>query len=171
MNENTKALLQKLKALADRGVGGEKDNAEVKLQALLKKYNLNMSDIDESVGRTRIFKVKHEHTTLFIQIASNVLGDKDVLYDKRERGKTRTYYIKELIDLDFIELSEKYSFYARKYEADLETFYRAFIYKNELQSKTVKYMSDLTPEELEAWERAQQMARGMDKHKHLKQIG
>lgn len=38
-------LAKKLKELADKGVGGEAGNAKAKLDALLKKYNLNAEEI------------------------------------------------------------------------------------------------------------------------------
>ena len=43
MNEKKKALLQKLKALAERGMGGEKEGAERKLKQLMAKYGENLS--------------------------------------------------------------------------------------------------------------------------------
>ena len=47
MNEKQKALLQKLKALAERGVGGEKEGAERKLKQLMAKYGVDRLELEE----------------------------------------------------------------------------------------------------------------------------
>ena len=39
-------LAKKLKALADRGIGGEKINAEKMLNALMKKHKISIEDIE-----------------------------------------------------------------------------------------------------------------------------
>ena len=40
MNDNILLLAKKLKELADRGIGGEKQNAEKKLKMLMSKYGI-----------------------------------------------------------------------------------------------------------------------------------
>ena len=44
-----KERLQKLRALALRGVGGEKETAQAILEQLLQKYTLSMDDLDENI--------------------------------------------------------------------------------------------------------------------------
>lgn len=41
MDDKKKQLLNKLKALAERGVGGEKETAQRKLQELMEKYEID----------------------------------------------------------------------------------------------------------------------------------
>lgn len=45
--DKKRELLQKLKALADRGVGGEKVNAQRKLDEYMRKHGYTLEDLDE----------------------------------------------------------------------------------------------------------------------------
>ena len=40
-------MLNKLKALAERGVGGEKETAQRKLQELMEKYEIDENDLSD----------------------------------------------------------------------------------------------------------------------------
>ena len=46
MEEKTKERLKKLQALAERGVGGEKETAQRKLEQLLKANSLTLDDLE-----------------------------------------------------------------------------------------------------------------------------
>lgn len=48
--------LQKLYALAMRGVGGEKEQARALLEKLAKKYAISMEDLDEEAVKEFIFE-------------------------------------------------------------------------------------------------------------------
>lgn len=45
IDEKKIELMKKLQRLAERGVGGEKEGAQKKLQQLMKKYNIEESDL------------------------------------------------------------------------------------------------------------------------------
>ena len=47
LTEKQKALIKKVQALAERGVGGEKETAEKKLNMLMKKYGIESLELDE----------------------------------------------------------------------------------------------------------------------------
>jgi hypothetical protein len=52
MEEKTKQRIKKLQALAERGVGGEKDTAEKMLQKLLKKNGIStLAELEEDKKR------------------------------------------------------------------------------------------------------------------------
>ena len=44
--------LERVKALAERGVGGEKENAEALLKRLMEKYDISDEDIEDTSTRT-----------------------------------------------------------------------------------------------------------------------
>lgn len=44
---NKKELLKKIKALADSGVGGEKENAQKILAGLMKQYDISEEELSE----------------------------------------------------------------------------------------------------------------------------
>ena len=45
IDEKKVELMKKLQRLAERGVGGEKEDAQKKLQQLMKKYDIEESDL------------------------------------------------------------------------------------------------------------------------------
>ena len=47
IDEKKIELMKKLQRLAERGVGGEKEGAQKKLQQLMKKYNIEESDLSD----------------------------------------------------------------------------------------------------------------------------
>lgn len=47
MSDKKKELLKKLQALAERGVGGERETAERKLKELNKKYGIEEEELNE----------------------------------------------------------------------------------------------------------------------------
>ena len=44
------ALLKKIRALAEHGVGGEAENAEKLLARMMKKYGISEAELDEETG-------------------------------------------------------------------------------------------------------------------------
>ena len=61
MDDKKKQLLNKLKALAERGVGGEKETAQRKLQELMEKYEIDENDLSDDKKRKNInLKYKNE---------------------------------------------------------------------------------------------------------------
>lgn len=66
-------LAKKLKALADRGEGGEKVNAENKLQQLIKKYGITTEEIEGEQQHDYFFKIKTtRERKLWMQIVALV---------------------------------------------------------------------------------------------------
>lgn len=47
IDEKKIELMKKLQRLAERGVGGEKEGAQKKLQQLMKKYDIEESDLSD----------------------------------------------------------------------------------------------------------------------------
>lgn len=79
MDEKTQARIKKLQALAERGVGGEKETAARKLQELLEKNGI--SSVEELAQDEYIF-------TLFSY--NGVLGKQRV--QETRQGSTRADY-------------------------------------------------------------------------------
>lgn len=81
---NKKELLRKLRALAEQGVGGEKLNAQKKLEEMLKKYNISDKELDEETVELYHFKVRGERERLLIaQIMYKVCNRKDNIFTFR----------------------------------------------------------------------------------------
>ena len=60
MDDKKKQLLNKLKALAERGVGGEKETAQRKLKKLMKKYDVEEADLSDEKKENFEFKYKNK---------------------------------------------------------------------------------------------------------------
>lgn len=168
MSERILELVKKLKALAERGVGGEKVNAEEQLKKLIEKYKIDLTRINEPILQYRIFRFDEKdefHKKFVRQIILSVIGFKEFYYS----GLIHNNWAVEIDDIQFIEISEKLDFYWPIFKSDLEIFYTAFIQKNEL---TVDVDEDDVPEftdqELEKLYKAFRLMQNMQKHEFIK---
>ncbi len=126
--------LERIKALADRGVGGEKENAEALLQRLMQKYNITEEDIEKKVERIYWIRYKTDlERKLIYQIAYKHCGSGHACrgvgtYSGRSKkliGVTCTPSI-------YIEVEADFEFYREALKEDLDIFMQAFIHKNDI---------------------------------------
>jgi hypothetical protein len=122
-------LAKKLKALADQGVGGEKDNALVKLHALMYKHGITAAELEFVEVEKYAFKVPRNKKTMFVQVASTVLPSDSRWYYK---GNVKTVIWIECTRSQFIELTLKYDFYWAAYIEERNLLQDAFIQKHKL---------------------------------------
>lgn len=176
-DEKLLELLKKLKALADRGEGGERENAAHMLKRLMEKHDVPMDAICDDQLKEREFFVSDDHNVLFGQVISSVIGERASRYQKLTRDtrklKSRFY---NLTDAEYIEVQAKWEFYLRAWKEErkrqLDLILKAFIHKNELYStegNTTK-KSDLTPEQLQEYMNILSLMEGMKRHHFAKQI-
>ncbi|NDW10933.1 hypothetical protein [Dysgonomonas sp. 520] len=132
MKENNKLnnLLFKLKALADQGVGGEKETAERMLKDLLKKHGLTIADVFKQDLKKFEFKVPAKHEWLFWRVVWSVIIDWDYTYWRSSRY--RTHITLEIDNSQFIEIEAKFDFYVKDFESQLDLFKSAYTHKNKL---------------------------------------
>jgi hypothetical protein len=158
MQENLLPLLRKLKSLADQGVDGERENAAAMLERLCKNHGIDPNTIGEVPAKKRWFSIPLKKQRLFHQIVGSVLG-LEYTYSVYEESKKEIGII--LTDAQFIEIEAKFDFYWKAYERDLETFYLAFIHKNNLGARRTDDSEDqcrpLTNEEREDLKRIRAM--------------
>jgi hypothetical protein len=177
MNNKIQERLKKIKALADRGIGGEKETAQRMYRELLDKYSLTEEDIlksEENVTR-RWFKSEDELSRrLAVQIAYKVTGDNS--YWVKTNTKVRTLGF-DMTDFEYDEFKFYYNFYINHFRDELDVFYKAFININDLfPDESARCYEDrednreLTPEELDKLQRMFEMQRGMHKKEPNKQI-
>ena len=171
MSENLLNLIRKLKELADRGEGGEKDNAANKLQSLLDKHGISLEDINQDVIKEREFILNSNQIKFFVQVAYSCFGNETAIFKlQNEKKSKQVKRFLKLTDAQFIELTAKFDFYWEKYEKDLQIFYSAFIQRNELYVKGSSAKEDLTQEEIEEINKIRAVMQGLDKHSFHKQI-
>lgn len=130
-------LAKKLKALSEKGFGGEKVTAEKMLNNLLKKHNLTFDEIEENDKKDFFFKIinKLEFKILY-QIVKQVNYYIDC-YGEIPKSKITKYKLKGnyLITCtvsEYLEIEAKFLFFKDLYNKELILFTRAFIHANDL---------------------------------------
>jgi len=124
IREKAKAKARLLKALADRGVGGEKTSAENKLKEHLKKHNLTLGDIDSSFN-DRCFKVKSfDDKTVLMNVILSVNPFTRI-------DDMKTSIVANLDNEDYQEVIRKFTYFSKLFRADKGVFIMAFFKKHE----------------------------------------
>lgn len=168
-----KERLKKLYALALRGVGGEKEQAQVLLEKLLKKYAMSLDDLDEEeVIEYHLTYHGKEQRKLLIQTVYKVLGDTDSLFGLRYTAsgrKCRTTLGVRCTAAQKIEIEFLFDFYTRVWEKERAALLEAFIQKHDIfgNLKEGEKPRELTAEELE---KLHALMRGLSDEKPLKQL-
>ena len=147
-NEKVIELAIKLKALAERGEGGEKDKARVLMEKLLAKHGMTIEDLEVQELKWHSFRLD-EHQILFFQhIVYSVVGMGAINKHMENAGE----YLVFCDNMEAIEIEGKFGFYWSWYQKDLDSFVAAFIRKNELYPKNVKAMdmSKISKEEAQS---------------------
>lgn len=149
--------LDKLKALMERGVGGEKENAEKILKKILKKQGKNFEEFvanKDNKERTYIYSLKYKtqyEKQLLLQIIHYVLNSSTI----RATSRNNTIYT-QLTAYQHIEITTIYTILKPKLKKELDITLKAFIIKNRIFSQSVSKVDneDLTEEDLKIIERA-----------------
>ena len=130
-------LLEKLaavKALADRGVGGEKTAAEQRLRYLMQKHGITESDLEDSAAKLYWIRYKTEYERKLIrQLAYMHLGSGHSFgcvgtYSNRPRKNIGV----ECTPSQYIEIEADFEFYRAALAEEMDIFYSAFLQKNNL---------------------------------------
>ncbi len=131
-----KERLKKLYALALRGVGGEKEQAQALLEKLLKKYDMSIDDLDDEQSKEyHLTYHGKEQRKLLIQTVYKVLGDTSSLFELRysESGrKCRTILSVSCTAAQKAEIDFLFDFYTRLWEKEREALLEAFIQKHRI---------------------------------------
>jgi hypothetical protein len=170
-------LLKKLKALSEKGVGGEATNATDMLNKLLKKHNLTLEDLEEDKKNDYYFSTSGMHSELLHQIAKMVNSEVkcyDVPLKMVKKHKLSGNFILNCTSAEFIEIDQMFSVYKNLLDKELKVFYYAFLQTNDLlitpKKGSEKKLSDLSKEEKEQLLRANEMASLIKKETVRKQI-
>jgi hypothetical protein len=165
---NKYGLLNKIKALAERGADGEKENAQLILSRIMEELGITFEDIDnEKLKRFYFKKPKNMMLRkLFFQILSTVLSS-EITYSKLGRYDIAL----EMTPTDYIEVKAKLDFYLYHFNKDLELFFLAYIQKNDLfPIKSANKDCNPTKEEIDEWYKAMEMSKGLSHHGFNKRI-
>lgn len=155
IDEKKMELLKKLQALAERGVGGEKETAQKKLEQLMKKYKIEEEDLSEEQIEDHDFRYHNEfELKLLRQLFYKIVPDyKQHAYTYRYgKGSKSTYGIC-CTKAQALQIQIEYEFYCALWEEEVEFFMSAFIQKHRIFAMTTKKEdvddSQMSPEEIE----------------------
>jgi len=121
-----------LKALSERGVGGEKLNAEERLRCLMQKHGISEEELEDAGVRIYWIAFKTDFERLLLhQLAYMHLGSGHSfgcvgMYTNRARKKVGV----ECTPAQYIEIEADFALYRVAMAEEMEIFYSAFIQKN-----------------------------------------
>lgn len=140
------ALLKKIRALAERGVGGEADNAEEILRRLMEKYGVSEDELDEEERRRHDFEYHgKEQEKLLRQVVYKVTGGCAYNLVYRASGrKVKTRLGADCTAAEKVEIEFLFDFYTRLWERERDAFLSAFIQKHRIF--TIR--DDIEPQEV-----------------------
>lgn len=135
MTDKQRDLLKKLQALAERGVGGEKETAEKKLKQLIEKYGIEEAELSDDKIQEFEFHYKGEwEMKLLRQIFYRMFGreyaNKTYVY-RWGKGSKSIYGIK-CTQAEGLQLQIEFDFYKGLYYEELDLFQQAFIQKHHI---------------------------------------
>lgn len=136
MTEKEKLLekLGALKSLAERGVNGEKSNAEERLRYLMKKHGISEEELEDAGARVYwiAFKTDYEKR-LLCQLAYMRLGSgHSFKYVSSSTKRTHKKVGIHCTPAQYIEIEADFAFYREALAEEMDVFYSAFINKNDL---------------------------------------
>lgn len=132
IDEKNMALLKKLKALAEQGVGGEKENAQRKLDELMKKYGVAEADLSDDKLEDHDFRYHNKwEKKILRQVIYKVATDRREYSYKYGRGCQTTWGC-TCTKAEAIQIQIEYEFYVALWEEELEMFNMAFIQKHQI---------------------------------------
>jgi hypothetical protein len=128
--------LKKLYALAIRGVGGEKEQAQKLLEKLMQKYGVSLAELDEEQIKDFDIEVHGEfERKLLRQVVYKITGDpydaRDLVYTKSQRP-CRTKMRVRCTEAQKIEVEFLLDFYKNLWQREVDALFLAFIHKHEI---------------------------------------
>ena len=162
--------LRKLKALADKGSPGEKENAQSLLNRLMAKYKIKEEQLANRNTARYEFRVKEDDYFLFLHVALPIVEEPNIRYTKRSIDKHTPYFITATHE-EAVEVKAKFDFYKEEFDKEYELFKKAFIHRNKLYAKKDKeVIRDLSKEELEELARILDLMKGIKGSQYFKQL-
>ena len=178
MNRKEELLekIKKIKALADRGVGGEKMNAQATLERLMQEHGITEADLELEKVETEWFTYHDElERRILGQVIYSVTGKQPFGCVGAETGRKRKKRGADCTAAQRLEIEFNYNFFCEAAKKEFEVFLYAFFVKNRIfPPETVvppRKAEEMTEEELREMRRAAIMAETMKHYTPRKAIG
>ena len=121
IDEKKVELMKKLQRLAERGVGGEKEGAQKKLQQLMKKYDIEESDLSDDKLEDHEWKYHNDfELRLLKQTIYKVLGKDGLnqMYHYRSGKGKKTIQGVQCTKAQAIQIGIEYEFYCETWKEE-----------------------------------------------------
>lgn len=170
MTERERLLekIRKIQALADRGVGGEKQSAAALLDRLMEQYGITEDDIAKEIREMAWFRYRTPiERKLLCQVIYATTGRAAYNCVGTYTGRSRKKVGVECTAAEKLEIEVSFEFYNAALQEEMERFYSAFLIKNSIFPPDGKEVDELPePEEMSAEEciKLSMMMEGMDEH-------
>lgn len=127
-------MLKKLQALAERGVGGEKETAKKKLAQLMEKYNIEETDLDEEKMEVHDFRYHNEFERRILrQLFYKIVPDfRKHTYTYRYGKGSRSICGIRCTKAQALQIQIEYDFYCGLWGEEVWFFLEAFIQKHRI---------------------------------------
>ena len=134
--ESIKEKLQKIKVLAERGETHEAETARKRLEVLLKKYGLQMSDLEETHKEEYRIRFKNRfELTLLVGAATAVIGPERT--EELKYVASRNELILESTPWEYADIANMFAWHTSNYRRErkkiLKQLQTAYIYRQGLQ--------------------------------------
>jgi hypothetical protein len=137
LDNKKQALLNKLRALAERGIGGERENAQRKLEAILQRYEISAEEFEANGEKSLNWFTLPKFQKLFLLIAAEVLDVDPLQY--RKFGRTIGI---ESTPAQAVEIELTYAAYRRSLEREIEELKEAFFLRHGLYVKATRPLDE-----------------------------
>lgn len=146
-NQRVEAKLRKLLALAQRGVGGEKQTAQRMLEKMLARHGLTLDDLTTERRVTRWFPAPNPYDRrLALQILAKVCDSSSVAIYKSAH-KRRAVGV-EVTPAEAIEFELHYDLLRKALAEHFDDAYSAFVQANMIFPKSGEVSSDISERDL-----------------------
>lgn len=168
-------LAKKIKALAEQGIEGEKDNAEKLLKSLMKKHIISIEDLEDEKVERFYFQIPPSTHELEYRVLHQLTGIfKIKLYGRFPPKSMKKYRLKgnymiECSKVIYLEINAKYEFYIARMEKRIDEFFYAFCIKNNLLVDPGEKV-ELSEEDKKEYRNAVKLSMGMERDSFAKQI-
>lgn len=135
IDEKKVELMKKLQRLAERGVGGEKEGAQKKLQQLMKKYDIEESDLSDDKLEDHEWKYHNDfELRLLKQTIYKVLGKDGLnqMYHYRSGKGKKTIQGVQCTKAQAIQIGIEYEFYCETWKEEHDFFFKCFVQKHKI---------------------------------------
>lgn len=135
IDEKKLLLMKKLRELAERGVGGEREGARQKMEELMKKYNIEEADLSDDIEEDFEFKYSNDQEFKLLSQTFYKVIWKDYIHKayRYTRGKgQKTIRGIRCTKQQGIQIAIEYEFYCQQWKKEQEFLLSAFIQKHNI---------------------------------------